>query len=507
MFMFKTFAAASTLIIGVCTSAVCAQSATPEITEKPAAKTDMRAPRDWSATLIADAQSLRDTVIDSHPGAYDKLNPQFRAHVEQGLADANARAAQTKDAGGWWWALRAYIASFDDGHVQIGYYDTSFAFPTKWPGFLTGYNGSNQIVAVRDESDPATPPVGARLVACDGETADVLAQRRIGTFRGRWFLESQRVTYGSLLFVDIQNPYLTPQRSCQFDNGGQVTTYNLNWRSIDDTMLGKYRQAMAQTSHDDFGRHAVAGGGVWVSMPDFEGDPDSNAYKHLTPLIAQMNTDQMALRNASFIVLDLRGNGGGSSVWSEHIARTLWGDAWIAAHRPAAVQAIDWRASDGNIANMQAYIDTAQKVGGDKEMEAWAQPVITGMKAAKAAGQPYWHQGNDRPEAPRDMSAVNPMHGKVYVITDPICASACLDAVDLWKALGAVQIGRETSADTDYMEVRSEILTSGLAGIAVPTKVWRGRAPGSNVPQRPDHLFDGNMADEAALLTWLQTLK
>lgn len=98
------------------------------------------------------------------------------------------------------------------------------------------------------------------------------------------------------------------------------------------------------------------------------------------------------------------------------------------------------------------------------------------------------------------------MKGNVFVLTDFRCGSACLDAVDLWKTLGAVQIGRETNADTVYMELRETALPSGLAKVWVPMKVYRGRGRGNNEPQVPAHVFAGGMADEQALRAWVQGL-
>ena len=98
------------------------------------------------------------------------------------------------------------------------------------------------------------------------------------------------------------------------------------------------------------------------------------------------------------------------------------------------------------------------------------------------------------------------MAGRVYVLTDSVCASACLDAVDLWKAMGAIQIGRETSADTVYMDVRSTDLPSGVTRLVLPMKVWRGRSRGNNEPQRPAHVFDGDMSDDQALRAWVASL-
>ena len=46
--------------------------------------------------------------------------------------------------------MRAFVAGFDDGHMQMGMKDQS-GFPTRWPGFLTVYRGADQVVANRDD--------------------------------------------------------------------------------------------------------------------------------------------------------------------------------------------------------------------------------------------------------------------------------------------------------------------------------------------------------------------
>src|SRR3546814_4369683 len=94
-----------------------------------------------------------------------------------------------------------------------------------------------------------------------------------------------------------------------------------------------------------------------------------------------------------------------------------------------------------------------------------------------------WHQaateGDQTPGPPPA-----PPKGPVYFVTNGSCASACLDAADLWKELGAIQIGQETSADTLYMDVRQDVLPSGLAGVLIPMKFYRGSSRGFSEPLR-----------------------
>lgn len=484
-------------------SPVMAQDATA-----PTPATDwMAAPRDWSATLRQDATALHAIIIDSHPGVHDSLNPEFRARVDAGLAVALRRAESATDAGGWWWAMRAFAAGFDDGHVQLALTNQSGGFPTRWPGFLTVYRGADQVVAARDEADATLPPIGARLIDCDGVPAAPLAEERIAAYRGRWFLESQHALLGDWQFMSPSNPWIGEMAACRFESDEETKTWALNWRAIEPTDLSARRARLAQRGGAGFGLTTLEDGGVWMSMPSFNGDPSDDAHKALTPMMAEWAAKQAELRAAPFVVLDLRGNGGGSSHWSKEIAVTLWGQDWVDAHKPRPVEAIEWRASDDNLAAIQSYVDEWTAAGESAERIGWAQEIVDGMKLAQAAGRPFWR---DRDSAsPREASRGSPdrlVLGSVYVLTDPVCASACLDAVDLWKALGAIQIGRETSADTVYMDVRTAALPSGLAGLVVPMKVWRGRLRGNNEPHRPAHRFDGDITDSAALQAWVRTL-
>lgn len=466
----------------------------------------MTAPRDWSATLEQDARALHAIVIDSHPGVHDQLNPEFRGRVDAGLEQALERARTTTDGGGYWWAMRAFAASFEDGHLNISL-KPSGGLPARWPGFLTVYRGADQVVADRDEREGSAPPLGARLIDCDGVDAEALAARRIGAFRGRWFLESQRASLGDWMFVSASNPWIGEMSECRFEVDGAPRAWRLEWRPIEAAALAERRTRAARRHAPDFGMTRLDDGGFWISTPNFDGDPRGENHPKLTALIAEMEQRQADLRAAPYVVLDLRGNGGGSSHWSSLMATALWGEAWLEDHPEPPIESIDWRASADNLATIQGYFDQWTAAGESAQRINWAREIAEGMTAARTAGEPYFRDMAS-PPSPRPGGPPAPqlVAGPVYVLTDPVCASACLDAVDLWKTVGAIQIGRETSADTVYMDVRSADLPSGLARLTLPMKVWRGRARGNNEPHSPAHVFDGDMSDDAALRVWVRGL-
>lgn len=132
----------------------------------------------------------------------------------------------------------------------------------------------------------------------------------------------------------------------------------------------------------------------------------------------------------------------------------------------------------------------------------------TGIAEAHAAGHALWREPDDlyhSPSTPHG-SMVSPPTAPVYVLTDWSCGSACLDAVDLWKALGAIQVGQETSTDTLYMDVRQDALPGGRVRVNIPMKVYRGRHRESNEPQVPRFTYSGDMSDTARLETWIAGL-
>ena len=455
-------------------------------------------PLDWRALTRADVQAFAKAQADSHPGPVDPENPGFRTRFETATAEALAMADQARTREDWWATLRAYTASFEDGHVSLGLGEAPPARDPSWAGFLTAFEGDDQRVVLRE--DPAAPPLGARLVACDGKPAAQLAAERVGRYRGRWFLESQRVRWGSQVLFDWGHRYDPRPQACDFEVDGRVQRHVLAWRSGPLSDLSPKLTASAQSFQAPIEMRRLADGAVWISMGSFSGDGE--AAKALEALLVRIRSEAAAIRAAPRVVFDLRGNGGGSTWWVQQIATELWGEAFVAARQPPG-GVVDWRASPENVSHLAALKASLEARNPPPiEMVEWAENARAGLAQAVAQGRPYWRQpGGGEPEPA--VSAVSRMKAPVFVLADGACASACLDALDLMKGLGVTQVGRETSADTVYMEIREQRLPSGFASFSIPVKVYRGRPRGNNETYRPDHRFAGDMADTAALERWI----
>jgi Peptidase family S41 len=452
-------------------------------------------PVDWSARLVEDAQAIHEGIALNTPGPVDRWQPGFNALSDAALALVRQRAARVHDEAGYVAALDAQIASYNDGHVEL-VLDLP-PLPARWPGFLVGERGDG-VWRVLTRAADAPVGTGAVLRACDGVPAAALAERNVAPFVGRWQLATARIFRGGRLLLDRGNPFIARPVDCVFDEAGLELSVHLHWRDLPASEIDRRLAETAPRAHPPIGSHVLADGTRWFNLSHFEADPGTPVGRALVALIAQMTRDRAAIRAAPAVVLDLRGNDGGSSDWSDQIA--------AAFDRSGASILTEWRVSPAN----QALLDADEKMlssapGASATDRALVASIAAGMKAAAGRGVSLWREPDTAPAAPEAVTEPTP-RAVIYVLTDFLCQSACLDAVDRWRGLGAVQIGQQTGGDTYDLDARVDPLPSGAGTLYSPMKVYRNRPRGWNVPVTPTYLYPGDMRDTAALEAWVAAL-
>lgn len=459
---------------------------------------------DWGARLRADATAFRDAVADSHPGPIDSENPRFNRVLAAAYARALLRARTTTSFPQYVWALREFGAAFDDGHVGVdgeAKAVNEFGWHYRWPGFATALRGGKTVVVVSEGA--GAPPLGAELKACDGQPADALAAARIGHFMGRWMLASRREALSGQLFLPPENPWLAPIRACTFGVAGKVRRVTLDWQPIPGSRRMELLAAAVGKRHTSpVSLERLADGSVWINLGSFDPDAASPRGKELAALIAQVAREAGSIRSAPRIVFDLRGNNGGSSSWISAIASSLWGQA--AVDRAVPDTPVDWRTSDANYRTILNYVDQFGKTRAENPGSYdWAVKMEAGLREARAQGLKLWRE-MPAPLPPADPNAPR-VTARTFVLTDFGCGSACLDAVDVLTGVGAVQVGQETGADTQYMEIRQQQSPDG-ARMFIPMKVYRDRRRGANEPAVPAYAWTGDMGDTEGLRKWIAAL-
>lgn len=461
-------------------------------------------PEDWGARTAADARAFHAEQATSHPGPVNAADPGFSARLDSALAKALQRADTVTTAGGYMAALREMTASFNDGHMYIGFAD-SLPVNEAWPGFVARWRDDNLTITAT-APDITTPQVGDRVISCDGRDAVALAAELVAPWQGSWDLVAERERLGWRVFFDEDNPFVQRPQSCRFTGPGGSREVRLSWRPVPDGYRDAVARANASASAPIESRRFADG--LWISAGSFNasGGPGEQA---LPALVKAVAADAVLARSAPILVLDVRGNSGGSSDWGVQLARIIWGTGAVEKVRNAdnATVHTDWRPSAANLAAIDGFCQPVLK-GSDASADvvAWCKASTTGLRAALAAGTPLWREPDIAPPAASAGDATPLRTRPTFLLVDSSCASACLDTVDLWTALGATVIGRTTGADSNYMEVRNATVPSGLADFSVPMKVYSGRARGSNVPVQPVHRFDGDMGDTAALEAWVRSL-
>jgi hypothetical protein len=244
--------------------------------------------------------------------------------------------------------------------------------------------------------------------------------------------------------------------------------------------------------------------GVWfVSIPTFAYTSDV-AIAGIRALLDELEAKRGAMRS-SRIILDLRGNHGGNSAWGNEIARAIWGEPWVDRIDGSFDKTVDWRASDANIEHMRRMVERERRAGLMESAAYWTL-ALEAMERARSRGQAL-ARFEDRPKEIAGPPPSNPIQGKVFLLTDSECASACLDFADLVRRLpGVVHIGLPTSADAIYIDNTYAPLPSGLAGLGYSLKVYRNRVRGNNEWYEPQLRWPGGPMTDQTLAEWVSSI-
>jgi len=460
------------------------------------------APNLWPALARADLDAVHQAIADNHPGVIDRENPAFKAWMDKGYAEAQARAARAASLGEVQQLLARYIAGFADGHMAISFNHQNARFT--WPGIMVTRQGPRYVVSYAAKEWPvALPAVGAQLLSCDGRAADTIANEDLAP--ALFNLTTSDSVKGRLARFLFTNDELAPHSEyarCVFDGPGTGGKQEiaLKWTSIwRDDFAARWDSANPQVKKNTTITE-VAPGKWWVHLPQFQPNPEQEA--EIKAVIARMPS----LRSAGVIVFDIRGNGGGNSQWGKDVLEALYGKAYLDDLETKAADHgyAEWRVSRDNLAAVDNVLPRLkQQFAADAPIVTEFAGVSTRMKVALASGQSFVRQSEPAPA--RALTGAEPLtKARVALVTDANCASSCLNFADDALLLPGIRhFGYTTGADTVYMDVRPVVLPSGLARMVVAQKVNRGYKRGNNQPYVPHVQYDGHIGDTARVQEWV----
>lgn len=458
----------------------------------------------WHTIAVEDSSAALKLIETDHPGAAPELgDAAFQARLVLAKAHVAERLPQVTDYPAYAALMAGLAADFQDGHIWNNAIVGAQRINTS--GILLIRQDGHWVVGAQQTLDDEPDIKGSVLLGCDGKDADSWAFPRIAQFRGNPELEAIRSSAAGWLLLDEGNPFLVRPTHCRFVRpGGQPKDAALHWHPA---LTANVREAVRQIA-----RHGDAGlsvrpfsGGWWIGLDTFEDE--------VQKIVDLVRNNQAALRTAPMVVIDLRGNGGGNSRYSDAIARSLVGDPrFAAAQVPLPACSGDyWRVSPGTLATLQNDLAHAEAEH-DTAGISFYQPVVSDMKQAIASHREFSPAlpacarnalAVDQDTAPRSLPP-SKMKGRLVLITDHNCFSSCLIAANLFRRLGALHVGEATDRSTRYMEVREETLPSKLRAFSTLQKVEIGI--GNYGPYMPKIAYPGVLSDDIALKAWVAAL-
>lgn len=434
---------------------------------------------EWRGAAREDIEAAYAAFQARHPGMFDPRNLGFPNQLRRARDAALAFVDRVEDAEGHMRALAAFSAGLGDGHARVFASYSRSGLPL-WPGFSTVWRGEGLHILAPVEGGA---PRGSVLLGCDGRAARDLIRDQAFWSYGRPDEAGQWWTWAPFLFFRTSSRYETLPRECSFRQpDGRTTTHRLDWRPIAEAVLRAWFEA---GQRDPIGLTEPQPGIHRISLSSFA--PDDQGRAAYDRLFADLEAGVQRIAAGRALVIDLRGNGGGSWSWSREVAERLWGEAAVTAARAAYFRntRVWWLADPANVAHFRQAATRMRAEGRTEDAEDLDE-TIAGIEAARQGGKRFYVENFSASLAARARPAKPRLLPPVYVITDGGCASACLDAVDLFTRFKGVKLmGAPTSADSNYLDVMFEPLPSGRGSIVIPTRIWVGRPRRSGAVYRP----------------------
>jgi len=463
----------------------------------------------WQSRAYRDLHAAHAYLLNDSVGGRDGENVRFINWLDLGYQRAKLLARQVNSASSYNLVMNYYLNGFNDEHVEYFPYLKRFNFDRFWPGFTIYYRNKQFYVSAlaRAQEIKNLPPVGAKLVSCDGASPYNLMRQRVFPYFGNIHLQADWFINAPRLFFYEKNPWFKKLNNCKFSYKKHKLRYRLNWYKVNTQRAFNLRQLASYSHHPitkitNFTQH-----GIWVSLATFL-PLGQQQRQRLRKVIAHAKD----WRNKQFIVIDVRGNTGGNSIWGTEFLQALYGADYFQQRLDSMPSPrYQWRVSQGNMDEISSfYLPYAEKAFGQQDtVVLQLKQILDGIKMALKNKQSYFPSRVQRPFAANIVTNfTDPVRAKIYLLTDGRCASSCLTFVDqLFLFPHVVQIGQATNADSYYTDVRLAILPSG-ARLYFPMKVQRYRMRKRNQAYIPQgrYYYTKNINNTHKIKSWLLRL-
>ena len=454
-----------------------------------------QAPADWKAAAQQDIRFLIDTIRERDAGsAAGRLDVTMP--LDAGAVAALAQAERVQTQLDYRRLIVGFVDSFADPHLGIRLHLKAQG----WTGIVLDRVDEQYRVIWSEPGWPgALPPQGATVQSCDGEWIGSYLKGSVAPFINHGI--EYPTTFSELARQSMFDIGLgwTP-KTCRFIlRDGSRKDFDLPLRAIPDEVsearVAEVKRHFAAAAKP-VGIYRLGRDKLWLGMPNFDGRVSSDAYDAMYRHLANE-------KHAKWVVLDLRGNGGGDSSWGNRALQALYGKEYGEKLDDMAGYVKELTANESTIELYRRYASLPEFIASRSAIEK----DLHAIEAAHGAGRTMAQvDGMTLEQALAEAAQLRTRpHGspRIAALIDRGCFSSCMNLVQQISAIGdTVILGEPTLGYSAYGEINSFSLPSGHGSINVPSAVYTAfQAP--REPFMPAIAYAGNMADDEAVMKWV----
>ena len=468
--------------------AICCVSYSQSYSSTPLQKP--HSPNYWSRQTLADLNRAERILEQNYIYAVYP-EPGWNQLFRRAEHEAQAEASRVRSFADYAYVLHHFVATFRDPHLSL----SAELQPVRvqWPGFSLVYRGGRYLVAA---SEAGLVQPGAVVTSCDNHSMEALNARAARVDFGWDRSQAVKADLAGKLLVTDGNRFESKVHSCVIDN----RSVTLAWRPIRQAELREIDAPFAGVHDRVIDAVPFATRGEWVRLSTFQ--PESVAEAAAFHKVIAQAADW---REKEMLILDLRGNGGGSYQWFMAFLRALYGP-----------QVTDFYARER--LKIQAYFvpsavtpddDTAAaKDAFDTPHDPLIEQSEAEPRRVRLSHQHYAYQQRRIPAAqsgaPAGPPPENPVKARVFVLTDNHSGSAVNSFLDEALRIPGVElIGTAPLSDRRSGSPAPFTLPSGSFTLHVPAMIRIGRSRDEMQEYEPKFRFDGNITDTDAVKQWI----
>lgn len=451
--------------------------------------------------LVNDLDEISSILKRDHPGSSEIIGDvRFIEHLTKGLARHKSMAKNVTNQNQYNAVLNSYMLGFDDMHLGFRPAETPTEF--SWAGMVFLYDEINWTVFYSSPNwSSKLANKGDKLISCDGQKTDYWVKKTLQSSIVNEQSVAQLARYSSWLFIGNNGlpQFQNYPKTCTFENEHSQYSIEMSWNTSPAEVIYPLVFNQPNRIKVGFSIDKLEEGGYWIEIGSLFG----SGIKKLIENLENMEDD---LIDASFIVLDVRGNLGGDSSWSDRIMSLIFGDSFVKSSlddNPAEF----YKVSHENSELIKSQLmDAISHFGKEDSAALYHQKMYDSMQWALEKGEEF------SPSIPQHIlaeekssltkSLVSPkFKGKLYFLADYSCFSSCLLMLNKLRKLGAHTVGKVTNSMPRYYDMKIVPLSSGSGSVISMTKVDLNE--NSRIgPYFPEFKFDGFMDDTKKLQEW-----